>query len=649
MGFGENERAIQIDSLMLELTRVINEKVSDEEHVRDEFVSSVEESRASIQENAARLGEQAPNLDVDEDGHDISELALTEQNVYYQELGKEIEAKVAERAQVIMERRAELLKLSSELGEELEAKWLPSSTSSSYRKSGENAAKDEEKAESKSVSKEDLPSDLTDANLQGHEGKVLEMRAMHAARVAEHLSLTVSAQELLREMAMHLESEQQKEMEIENAGENAALLADSGSSRSKGSCWTIGHTRDAATREFDRKILGSLVTVDGGRPAECPRASLGGGADPNAVAEAIKAITVRRGASETSLGISAGALAALSTRYDELVKESDARRQYLIDMGEKLSKLWELLSVSAEEQAAFDEAIAAPPGGMSLSTIQKGEVELERLQLLKTEKMVELVSLKRSEIERLWVETSAPKDERDAFESFHVNDPELFTDVMLEEHEAKVAHLEKRLETMQPLLTKVKKYQDAVEAREKLEEFKKDKERLKGRGASKQLKLEEEMGKKIKQLPKIIASLTKQVKEWEAANGGATFYAPVTAGSGSGEEEGEAAATAGHESRSCLAYIEETEHLWKAKKDGAMADKKAAKDKERLSQAIYHAPPSRQSLHGAHHNDDNAAPQGATRNGGKRGAHAGAKKFGGSTTTTAALGEVTASRRNSGE
>ena len=72
MGFGENERAIQIDSLMLELTRVINEKVSDEEHVRDEFVSSVEESRASIQENAARLGEQAPNLDVDEDGHDIS-------------------------------------------------------------------------------------------------------------------------------------------------------------------------------------------------------------------------------------------------------------------------------------------------------------------------------------------------------------------------------------------------------------------------------------------------------------------------------------------------------------------------------------------------------------------------------------------------
>ena len=133
--------------------------------------------------------------------------------------------------------------------------------------------------------------------------------------------------------------------------------------------------------------------------------------------------------------------------------------------------------------------------------------------------MVELLNLKRTEIRRLWQETSASSAQIAEFEAFGVNDEAAFTDALLEEHEAMVATLQQRLETMQPLLKLVKKYYEAVEARAQLVEFQKDKERLKGRGAAKQLKLEEQMGKKIKQMPKIIESLTKQVKEWEAANG----------------------------------------------------------------------------------------------------------------------------------
>ena len=66
------------------------------------------------------------------------------------------------------------------------------------------------------------------------------------------------------------------------------------------------------------------------------------------------------------------------------------------------------------------------------------------------------------------------------FAAMHVTDEALYTDALLEEHEAMVEVLSKRLETMQPLIKLVKKYYEAVEARAQLGEFQKDKERLKG-------------------------------------------------------------------------------------------------------------------------------------------------------------------------
>jgi phage host-nuclease inhibitor protein Gam len=265
--------------------------------------------------------------------------------------------------------------------------------------------------------------------------------------------------------------------------------------------------------------------------------------------------------------------------------------------------------------------------------------------------MVELLNLKRTEIRRLWQETSASSAQIAEFEAFGVNDEAAFTDALLEEHEAMVATLQQRLETMQPLLKLVKKYYEAVEARAQLVEFQKDKERLKGRGAAKQLKLEEQMGKKIKQMPKIIESLTKQVKEWEAANGGTSFCVPAAAPAapeGGEQQPASEEATPSLVGRSILEIVEETESIFKAKKDGEMKDKKAAKDKERMSHATYN-PGHRSSLL---QNDDNAPPAGGsgkdpTRNGGKRGAGKKSSIAGGSSTATAALGEVSASRRNS--
>ena len=77
----------------------------------------------------------------------------------------------------------------------------------------------------------------------------------------------------------------------------------------------------------------------------------------------------------------------LASRHDELASESDARKQYLMEMGDKLCKHWDLLSVGEEEQAAFEASLTAPPGGISLATIRKGEAELKRLEDLKAAKV----------------------------------------------------------------------------------------------------------------------------------------------------------------------------------------------------------------------------------------------------------------------
>jgi hypothetical protein len=49
------------------------EKVIDEEAVRDTFISSIEENKAKSLEAANRLGETTPNIEKDEDGSEVGE------------------------------------------------------------------------------------------------------------------------------------------------------------------------------------------------------------------------------------------------------------------------------------------------------------------------------------------------------------------------------------------------------------------------------------------------------------------------------------------------------------------------------------------------------------------------------------------------
>lgn len=50
------------------MQRLFEEKVTDEEAVRDTFVQSIDENKVKVTEAARRLGDSAPNLATDDDG-----------------------------------------------------------------------------------------------------------------------------------------------------------------------------------------------------------------------------------------------------------------------------------------------------------------------------------------------------------------------------------------------------------------------------------------------------------------------------------------------------------------------------------------------------------------------------------------------------
>jgi protein regulator of cytokinesis 1 len=103
--------------------------------------------------------------------------------------------------------------------------------------------------------------------------------------------------------------------------------------------------------------------------------------------------------------------------------------------------------------------------------------------------------------------------ERALFDAyFRIQDDEHLTSAVLAKHEDYVASLKAKLRRMQPILDLIAKRE---EERIELELLQKDPDRLKSRGATKQLMKEEKMNRRVtKELPKITSILEKTLRQW---------------------------------------------------------------------------------------------------------------------------------------
>ena len=220
--------------------------------------------------------------------------------------------------------------------------------------------------------------------------------------------------------------------------------------------------------------------------------------------------------SSTCIGIGNSSLDRLTSRIAELNGEKRRRRAKLGEMGQTIQSLWTMLRVTPEEQRAFTTSIR----GLGLDTIHKGEDEIARLDELKKVMIGQLVREQRCIIEDLWIKTESSDDERASFDTyFRISNDELLTSEVLTKHEEYASSLKAKLSKMQPILDLISKRETIIEERIELELLQKDPERLKGRGATKQLMKEEKMNRRVtKELPKITFMLEETLRQWYVDN-----------------------------------------------------------------------------------------------------------------------------------
>jgi len=215
VGFSQNERDAQLHQMLDEWHRVGEEKVSDEMAVRDTFKSSIQENKDKIVEWAKRLNETPPDLVKDEDGQDVARLALTEQLLYYENLGEQIEKKHAAQSRRIQELRDELATLCEELEAEFGVEWR------------------------------DITSDLSETRLAAYEAHVETIRQAKTKRIEEVVSFLLKCKDLMAEMSISPASPLDNQIMGSLTRENTLA-----SMRASGSC--VGITATALSSLMQR-------------------------------------------------------------------------------------------------------------------------------------------------------------------------------------------------------------------------------------------------------------------------------------------------------------------------------------------------------------------------------------------------------------
>jgi hypothetical protein len=225
------------------------------------------------------------------------------------------------------------------------------------------------------------------------------------------------------------------------------------------------------------------------------------------------------GTSQTfSFGLTFETFDALFTFNQALTEEKKCRSEQLKELGAQIQKLWRLLVIPREEQEAFSSSCTQL--GLSMVTIEKGEEELSRLQVLKREKMADVVSHVRTDIESLWDELRFGDEQRQQFEPFHKNAEDV-SDEEFEAHQEELARLQALMEQMAPMLRKINIREEILRERDELDELQKDPTRLQARGpnATEMRKKEEVMTKHVRSLGKLTTDIQRRVEAWESEQG----------------------------------------------------------------------------------------------------------------------------------
>ncbi|OKL57420.1 hypothetical protein UA08_06995 [Talaromyces atroroseus] len=215
------------------------------------------------------------------------------------------------------------------------------------------------------------------------------------------------------------------------------------------------------------------------------------------------------------LGLHDTDLANLKGKREKLLDEKRHRERKLKDLKASVENLWERLGVDERDQKAF----LAANRGCGLRTINEFEEELARLDELKRQNLHLFVEDARCRLQELWDGLYYSEEEMlDFTPAFS----DVYSDALLEAHEAEIARLEAIREQRAPTLDLVTKHKTLISERDTLAASSQDASRLMARGNKGEkrdpgkLLREEKMRKRIaKELPKVEADLRRMLGKWE--------------------------------------------------------------------------------------------------------------------------------------
>lgn len=219
--------------------------------------------------------------------------------------------------------------------------------------------------------------------------------------------------------------------------------------------------------------------------------------------------------SPEQLGLHETDLANLMAKRDKLLDEKKGRERKIKELRNAVETLWERFGVEEADRKAFLSANR----GCGLRTINEFEEELNRLNELKKQNMHLFVEDARCRLQELWDSLFFSEEEMlDFTPAFS----DVFSDALLEAHEAEISRLETLKEQRAPTLEMIERHRGLLADREALSSSAQDASRLMARGNKGErrdpgkLLREEKMRKRIaKELPKVEADLRKELEHWE--------------------------------------------------------------------------------------------------------------------------------------
>lgn len=155
---------------------------------------------------------------------------------------------------------------------------------------------------------------------------------------------------------------------------------------------------------------------------------------------------------ETDHGLTIAALAAISDRVSQLQGEKERRVETIKGLAQKINRLWDKLSIpEAEREAFFNQH-----DGLGTQEMESCEAELARLIEMKKERLKPMIENERKKIVELFDNLHFSEAQRRDFSAFATPES-LFTEAVLDAHEAYSTKLEEQFTLQAPIMKQLEK------------------------------------------------------------------------------------------------------------------------------------------------------------------------------------------------